>query len=126
MSLRRFAITPSRPRRTACRAAPRTAATGEAAAQTMKKLYLETVGCQMNVLDSELVVGSLRRQGYQLVHDPAGADLLLFNTCSVREHAEEKIYSALGRIRKQKVERPGTVVGVLGCMAQKDQDIIFK
>ncbi|MFL5328219.1 MAG: tRNA (N6-isopentenyl adenosine(37)-C2)-methylthiotransferase MiaB [Gemmataceae bacterium] len=93
---------------------------------TVKTLYLETVGCQMNVLDSELVVGSLRRAGYQLVHDPAGADLLLFNTCSVREHAEEKIYSALGRVRKQKVERPGTVVGVLGCMAQKDQDIIFK
>src|SRR5205823_7815456 len=91
-----------------------------------KKLYLETVGCQMNVLDSELVVGSLRRAGYQLVHEPAGADLLLFNTCSVREHAEEKIYSALGRVRKQKAERPETVVGVLGCMAQKDQDLVFK
>src|SRR5947208_188282 len=80
----------------------------------------------MNVLDSELVVGALRRVGYQLVQDPAGADLLLFNTCSVREHAEEKIYSALGRVRKQKAERPETVVGVLGCMAQKDQDQVFK
>src|SRR5206468_1200866 len=58
--------------------------------------------------------------------DPAAADLVLFNTCSVREHAEEKIYSALGRVRKQKAERPETVVGVLGCMAQKDQDLVFK
>ncbi len=59
-----------------------------------KNLYIETVGCQMNVLDSELVVGSLRRQGYQLVHEATDADVILFNTCSVREHAEEKIYSS--------------------------------
>src|SRR6185436_2884683 len=91
-----------------------------------KKVYIETVGCQMNVLDSELVVGALRRAGYQLVDEPAAADLVLFNTCSVREHAEEKIYSALGRVRKQKTERPETVIGVLGCMAQKDQDGVFK
>ena len=64
-----------------------------------KKLYIETVGCQMNVLDSELVVGSLRRQGYELVDEPTDADIILFNTCSVRQHAEDKIYSALGRLR---------------------------
>src|SRR4051812_4688946 len=80
----------------------------------------------MNVLDSELVVGSLRRAGFKLVNEAGSADLLLFNTCSVREHAEEKIYSALGRIRKQKADKPSTIVGVLGCMAQKDQDLIFK
>jgi len=88
------------------------------------KLYIETVGCQMNVLDSELVVGSLRRQGYELIHEPLGADVILFNTCSVREHAEEKIYSALGRLRVHKKENPETVIGVLGCMAQKDQEIV--
>ncbi len=64
-----------------------------------KKLYIETVGCQMNVLDSELVVGSLRRQGYELTHEPTEADVIFFNTCSVRQHAEDKIYSALGRLR---------------------------
>src|ERR687885_561279 len=53
-----------------------------------KKLYIETVGCQMNVLDSELVVGALRRQGYELAHEPTDADIILFNTCSVRQHAE--------------------------------------
>src|SRR5437660_8959710 len=91
-----------------------------------KKLYIETVGCQMNVLDSELVVGSLRRQGYELVHEPTEADVILFNTCSVRQHAEDKIYSALGRLRGHKQRHPSKVVGVLGCMAQKDQELIRK
>src|SRR6185369_17549651 len=91
-----------------------------------KKLYIETVGCQMNVLDSELVVGGLRRQGYELTTTPADADLILYNTCSVRQHAEDKIYSALGRVRHLKRRNPDAVVGVLGCMAQKDQDLIRK
>jgi tRNA-2-methylthio-N6-dimethylallyladenosine synthase len=89
-----------------------------------KKLYIETVGCQMNVLDSELVVGSLRRRGYELTHEVESADVILFNTCSVRQHAEDKIYSALGRLRLHKRRHPETVLGVLGCMAQKDQDLI--
>jgi tRNA-2-methylthio-N6-dimethylallyladenosine synthase len=89
-----------------------------------KKLYLETVGCQMNVLDSELVVGSLRRQGYELTHEPTDADVILFNTCSVRQHAEDKIYSALGRLRGHKNRHPSKIIGVLGCMAQKDQELI--
>ncbi len=89
-----------------------------------KKLYLETVGCQMNVLDSELVVGSLRRQGYELTQETTDADVILFNTCSVRQHAEDKIYSALGRLRHHKVKHSGTIIGVLGCMAQKDQEQI--
>jgi tRNA-2-methylthio-N6-dimethylallyladenosine synthase len=91
-----------------------------------KKLYIETVGCQMNVLDSELVVGSLRRQGYELTHEATEADVILFNTCSVRQHAEDKIYSALGRLRAHKRRYPSKVLGVLGCMAQKDQDLIRK
>jgi tRNA-2-methylthio-N6-dimethylallyladenosine synthase len=89
-----------------------------------KKLYIETVGCQMNVLDSELVVGSLRRQGYELACDPAEADVILFNTCSVRQHAEDKVYSALGRLRGHKQRHPNKILGVLGCMAQKDQELV--
>lgn len=92
----------------------------------MPKLFIDTVGCQMNVLDSELVVGSLRRQGYELTTDPKSADVILFNTCSVREHAEEKIYSALGKLRGHKEAHPEKVIGVLGCMAQKDQEIVTK
>jgi len=91
-----------------------------------RKLYLETVGCQMNMLDSELIVGSLRRHGYELTQAAEDADVVLFNTCSVRQHAEDKIYSALGRLRHYKNKHPDTIIGVLGCMAQKDQDLIKK
>ena len=91
-----------------------------------KRLYIETVGCQMNVLDSEMVVASLRRHGYELTDDLLRADTILFNTCSVREHAEEKVYSALGRLRGTKREHPDKIIGVIGCMAQKDQQLIFE
>ena len=91
-----------------------------------KKLYIETVGCQMNVLDSELVVGKLRREGYELTDDVDQADTILYNTCSVRQHAEDKVYSALGRVRRLKEEKPGLTIGVLGCMAQKDQGLILR
>ncbi|MFN9975282.1 MAG: tRNA (N6-isopentenyl adenosine(37)-C2)-methylthiotransferase MiaB, partial [Phycisphaerae bacterium] len=89
-------------------------------------LYIETVGCQMNMLDSELVVAALRKDGYQLTDNPKKADTILFNTCSVREHAEHKIYSALGRLKYSKRTRPDQLIGVMGCMAQKDQDLIFQ
>jgi tRNA-2-methylthio-N6-dimethylallyladenosine synthase len=92
----------------------------------MPKLYIETVGCQMNMLDSELVVASLRKQGYELVASPQQADTILFNTCSVRQHAEDKIYSALGRLKHEKKKNPSKIIGVLGCMAQKDQRLIFE
>ncbi|MFQ5733726.1 MAG: tRNA (N6-isopentenyl adenosine(37)-C2)-methylthiotransferase MiaB [Planctomycetaceae bacterium] len=80
----------------------------------------------MNVLDSELVVGALRQAGYELTNDHKQADTLLFNTCSVREHAEHKIYSQLGRLKSAKRRRPQRVIAVMGCMAQKDQDLIFR
>ena len=92
----------------------------------MRRLYIETVGCQMNMLDSELVVASLRQSGYSLVDTPNKADVILFNTCSVRQHAEDKIYSALGRLKHAKRDHPHKVIGVLGCMAQKDQRLIFE
>jgi len=91
-----------------------------------KRLYIETVGCQMNMLDSELVVASLRHEGYELVATPDLADTILYNTCSVRQHAEDKIYSALGRIKDLKRQHPEKIIGVLGCMAQKDQRRIIK
>jgi tRNA-2-methylthio-N6-dimethylallyladenosine synthase len=90
----------------------------------MPRVYIDTVGCQMNVLDSEVVVGTLKRQGYTLTDSPAGADVILFNTCSVRELAEEKTFSSLGRVAPIKRARPETVIGVIGCMAQKEQHAI--
>ena len=92
----------------------------------MKKVYIKTVGCQMNVLDSEMVIADLKRHGYSVVDSPEEADCVLYNTCSVREHAEEKVYSALGTIRQAKEKNPEKTIGVMGCMAQKDQEIIFK
>ena len=89
-----------------------------------RRLWIETVGCQMNVLDSELVVAALRRQGWSLAAGPADADAVFYNTCSVRQHAEDKVWSALGRVRIEKQKRPGMIVGVLGCMAQKDQELV--
>ncbi|MFN4907155.1 MAG: tRNA (N6-isopentenyl adenosine(37)-C2)-methylthiotransferase MiaB [Planctomycetota bacterium] len=90
-----------------------------------KQLYIETVGCQMNVLDSEMVVAALRKDGYSLTNDPAIADAILFNTCSVREHAEEKAYNNVLRLKQLKLAKPDLVIGVMGCMAQKDQQKVF-
>ena len=90
-----------------------------------KHLYIETVGCQMNVLDSEMVVSALRKSGYALTKDPAKADALLFNTCSVREHAEEKAYNNLFHLKQLKLANPEKIICVMGCMAQKDQKAIF-
>ncbi len=91
-----------------------------------RKLYIETVGCQMNLLDSELVVARMRKDGYELTDDINQADAIFFNTCSVRQHAEDKIYSALGRIKRIKERKPEVTIGVLGCMAQKDQESILR
>jgi tRNA-2-methylthio-N6-dimethylallyladenosine synthase len=86
-----------------------------------QRVYIETVGCQMNVLDSELVAAELLQAGYELTDAARKADVILFNTCSVRQHAEDKIHSALGRLKHVKEQRPEKIIGVLGCMAQKDQ-----
>ncbi len=80
----------------------------------------------MNVLDSEMVVAALRKKGYEITHTPDDADAILFNTCSVREHAEEKAYHNLFRLKQMKLEHPEKVIGVMGCMAQKDQRQIFE
>ncbi len=90
------------------------------------KLYIETVGCQMNVLDSELVVAALRQQGYELTDNPKEADTVLFNTCSVRELAEQKTYSSVGRFKHNKRANPAKVIGVIGCMAQQEKERVFR
>jgi tRNA-2-methylthio-N6-dimethylallyladenosine synthase len=90
-----------------------------------RSVYLETFGCQMNELDSELVAGQLRALGYRFVGEPDAADVILYNTCSVREHAEQKVWSRLGLDRLRKEREPHVVVGVLGCMAERDgEDLI--
>ena len=83
----------------------------------MPTIYIETYGCQMNVADSELMLGVLRREGYVRTDDPAAADVLLVNTCAVRDHAEQRVLGRMGELKRYK--RPGGVLGVMGCMAQR-------
>jgi len=90
----------------------------------MKKVYLETYGCQMNVSDSERVATDLASQGYQITSDAASADIVLINTCSVREKAEQKLFTQVGRIRQRFGDEP--VIGVMGCVAQLEGDTLFK
>ncbi len=83
------------------------------------KAYIETYGCQMNFADSELVAGILQAEGYSFTTDPQEADLVLLNTCAIREHAEEKIWQRLKYFQSLKARRPHLMVGVLGCMAER-------
>ncbi|MFY9343329.1 MAG: tRNA (N6-isopentenyl adenosine(37)-C2)-methylthiotransferase MiaB [Planctomycetota bacterium] len=86
---------------------------------TAPKYFLTSYGCQMNKLDSELVESKLRERGYVAALVEAEADVVLLNTCSVRQHAEDRVWSKLGTLRIRKRSEPGLVVGVLGCMAQE-------
>ncbi|MCF6151221.1 MAG: tRNA (N6-isopentenyl adenosine(37)-C2)-methylthiotransferase MiaB [Candidatus Kuenenia stuttgartiensis] len=91
-----------------------------------KTVFFETFGCQMNKLDAELSLGLLQEDGYSIVDKVEEADVILYNTCSVRQHAEDKVYSHLGALRTLKKKHPDVIIGVLGCMAQKDAQSIFK
>lgn len=89
----------------------------------MKKVYLETFGCQMNVSDSERVATLLENKGFEMTPTEDAADIVLFNTCSVREKAEHKLYTRIGQVRKSRREKP--LVGVLGCVAQLEGETLF-
>jgi tRNA-2-methylthio-N6-dimethylallyladenosine synthase len=92
-----------------------------------KKLYIKTMGCQMNEYDSEKMADVLREShGYELTDTPEGADLLLVNTCSIREKAQEKVFSQLGRWRKLKDKNPNIKIGVGGCVASQEGEGISK
>jgi len=80
-------------------------------------VYIETYGCQMNVSDSELMLGKLMAEGYTAVESPEGADVILVNTCAIRDHAEQRVVGRLGELKRHM--KRGTVVGVTGCMAQR-------
>jgi tRNA-2-methylthio-N6-dimethylallyladenosine synthase len=83
----------------------------------MKRVYIETYGCQMNVADSELMLGVLRREGYEQAESPSDADVMLVNTCAVRDNAEQRVIGRVGELQRYK--REGGVLGVVGCMAQR-------
>lgn len=87
-----------------------------------RSVYLETMGCQMNALDSELVLGELLAAGYRPTEDMASASLVIINTCSVRQHAEDKVYSRLGQLKNAAGRPTGQVVAIIGCMPERDAD----
>ncbi|AOZ70027.1 tRNA (N6-isopentenyl adenosine(37)-C2)-methylthiotransferase MiaB [Rhodobacter xanthinilyticus] len=88
--------------------------------ESPKKLHIKTYGCQMNVYDSERMAEAMGAKGYELTDDPAEADMVLLNTCHIREKAAEKVYSDLGRLRPFKEARPDLKIGVAGCVAQAE------
>ena len=91
----------------------------------MKKLFIETYGCQMNVADSEVVASIMQMAGYELCEDEAQADAIFLNTCSIRENAENKIYSRLEALHAEQKKGRKIILGVLGCMAERvRQDLI--
>ncbi len=90
------------------------------------KLYIETYGCQMNINDSEVVVSILQNHGYQRTEDSSVADLILVNTCSIRENAETRIHSRLFEFRKLKKKNPAMIVGVIGCMAERMKEKLLE
>lgn len=83
------------------------------------RVYIETYGCQMNIADTEVVKGVLKKNGYGLAESLEDANVVLLNTCSVRDNAEQRIYGRLGNLKKQKDGRPEMIVGILGCMAER-------
>ncbi len=92
----------------------------------MKQVHISTFGCQMNDRDSELIAQVLSAHDYRLTERPEEADLILINTCSIRQKAEEKAYSLLGRLKRLKARNPGLIIGVGGCVAQQEGDRLLE
>jgi tRNA-2-methylthio-N6-dimethylallyladenosine synthase len=82
-------------------------------------VYIETYGCQMNLADTEIVLGILKKQGYDVTNKPEEADVVLLNTCSIRDNAEQRIYGRIGNLKTLKQNNPDLVLGILGCMAER-------
>ncbi|MDD3479116.1 MAG: tRNA (N6-isopentenyl adenosine(37)-C2)-methylthiotransferase MiaB [Paludibacteraceae bacterium] len=92
----------------------------------MKKLFIETYGCQMNVADSEVVASIMQSDGFELTDTITGADAILVNTCSIRDNAEQKVISRLQYFQSLKRKKHGLIVGVIGCMAERVQEELIK
>jgi len=90
------------------------------------KLFIKTFGCQMNVNDSEYIIGQLLKLGYSTTEDISKSNLILLNTCCVRAKVEQKIFSLIGKIKKIKESNPDVILGICGCMAQKEKENIFE
>ena len=111
---------------------------GEESKPKKLRCLLRTFGCQMNVYDSQVAAGLLEREGFEVLQDSAevepdpagclsgGADIVIMNTCSVRDHAEQRVWGRLGRLGKEKKERPELIIALMGCMVEEHREKLFK
>ena len=90
------------------------------------KVYIETYGCQLNVNDSEVILSILQKNGYALTEDMDRADVILANTCSIRDNAEQRIWGRIEQFRLQKKRNPQVVIGIVGCMAERLKDKLLE
>ena len=84
-----------------------------------KKYFIRTYGCQANVLDGQTIEGILREVGYEYTDNPMEADLVILNTCAIRENAEDKVFGEIGSLKALKTKNPNAIIGVCGCMTQQ-------
>ena len=94
--------------------------------EKQKFLFLKTFGCQMNENDSDRIAGLLKKMEYTVIDNPAAADIIILNTCSIRYNAQHKVYSATGRFRKLKELNKELIIGIGGCVAQQEGEGLFK
>src|SRR5579871_773355 len=114
----------SKPRWGGLRAAPAPTARTLTAVNAPRTYTIRTYGCQMNEHDSERIAGVLEADGLVPAGDPDAADVVVLNTCCIRENADNKLYGALGHLQSTKAGRPGMQIAVAGCLAQKDRELI--
>src|SRR4030042_2793239 len=93
--------------------------------QQIKKMFIHTYGCQMNVHDSEKISGILQMAGYEKAFSIQEADIIILNTCSVREKAEHKVHTEIGRIGKIKMKKKDLIVAICGCVAQQEKESLL-
>lgn len=103
-----------------------TSVPAKSSSDTFKRVFMQDFGCQMNKNDAELVVGRLNGEGFLRTENVEDADVILYYTCSVREHAEERVYGHLGALKRLKQRKPSTIIGVMGCMAQNHKEKILE
>jgi tRNA-2-methylthio-N6-dimethylallyladenosine synthase len=94
--------------------------------QKEKSVFIDTFGCQMNEDDSDRLFSFLRDVDFRRTDEPESADLIIINTCSIRDKAEQKVYSTVGRFKALKKENPGLIIGISGCVAQQEGETLLK
>ncbi len=94
--------------------------------QKKQKIFIETIGCQMNFLDSQFIINNLKKKKHQFTNNYKEADILILNTCSIREHSENKIFNKINLFIKEKEKKNSIKIGIIGCMVEKEEKKLIK